>query len=412
MTKEKRKQLQELLESDTAIRREYLGLHTQLAPFPQHCSTQRLMMFSSHAQQSVVLDQCEPPRIFTGMENVIGKYEFSTTRREQDIHVLAIIPKFRPTSWTAATIDMPTHTVIYRGLNDNKINYMNVNRYTFLHDGFGYINDCPASEMLSAENIIPKDACLQQSPAWRTGDYSYGLNGNVIFITDDAATEDAMVISESFAKKCTNLAVHRIKLNMNADDVLLNLYGDEEIDEYKVIPNIGETVREDGVLAAIRAKNAASYVSDMTMEALRRIEPMHDELHKAPPGSKILDVDVYINFDYLKKLDPTDSVYEQLLKIYNDHQYYYDEVIRCYQEYVQQGLEISEDFNTLVLRCMELTCNRKYSKKNIKLCDPREPIEFITVQITYSYEREISLGSKLTGREGKLHSPAIERSLA
>jgi DNA-directed RNA polymerase beta subunit len=307
---------------------------------------------------------------------------------------------------------MPTHTVIYRGLKDNKINYMNVNRYTFLHDGFGYINDCPAADMLSVENIIPKDACLQQSPAWRTGDYAYGLNGNVIFTTDDAVTEDAMVISESFAKRCTNLAIHRIKLNMSADDVLLNLYGDKEIDEYKVIPNIGETVREDGVLAAIRAKNAASYVSDMTMDALQRIEPMHDELHKAPPGSKILDVDVYINFDYLKKLDPSDSVYEQLLKIYNDHQYYYDEVIQCYQEYVQQGLEISEDFNTLVLRCMELTCNRKYSKKNIKLCDPREPIEFITVAITYSYEREISLGSKLTGREGKQLSPAVERSAA
>ena len=154
--------------------------------------------------------------------------------------------------------------------------------------------------------------------------------------------------------------------------------------------------------------------NEIDKNAVVRIEyqPMHDELHKAPPGSKILDVDVYINFDYLKKLDPTDSVYEQLLKIYSDHQYYYDEVIRCYQEYVQQGLEISEDFNTLVLRCMELTCNRKYSKKNIKLCDPREPIEFITVQITYSYEREISLGSKLTGREGKLHSPTIERSVA
>ena len=238
-----------------------------------------------------------------------------------------------------------------------------------------------------------------------------GLGDNLEIIVQDADVEpdagQSDALNKGFAK-----AKGEWLFWLNADDVLLNLYGDEEIDEYKVIPNIGETVREDGVLAAIRAKNAASYVSDMTMEALRRIEPMHDELHKAPPGSKILDVDVYINFDYLKKLDPTDSVYEQLLKIYSDHQYYYDEVIRCYQEYVQQGLEISEDFNTLVLRCMELTCNRKYSKKNIKLCDPREPIEFITVQITYSYEREISLGSKLTGREGKLHSPTIERSVA
>lgn len=412
MTEAKKKKLQKLLESDMCIRREYLGLQTQLSPFPQHCSTQRMMMFASHCAQYVVMDQAEPPRIFTGMENVIGKYDFSTTRRDQDIHILAIIPKFRPTSWEASTIDMPTHTIIYRGLKDNKISYMNVNRYTYLHDGFGYINDCPASDMLSVENILPKDACLQRSPSWRTGEWAYGLNANVVFMTDDAVTEDAMVISESFAKRCNNLAIHRIKLNMNADDVLLNLYGDKDIDEYKVIPGIGETVRDDGVLAAIRTRNSASYVSDMTMEALQRIEPLHDELHKAPPGSKVLDVDVYINFDMLKKMDPQGSVYEQLLKIYNSHQYYYDEVIRHYQEFVKQGFEISDAFNTLVLRCMELTCNRKYSRKGIKLCDPREPIEFITVVITYSYERKISIGSKLTGREGKQLSPAVERSAA
>lgn len=401
MTETKRKKLEALLESDMSIRREFLGLQTQLAPFPQHCSCQRLMMLSSHCAQSVVLDHAEPPRIFTGMENVIGKYQFSTTRRDQDIHILAIIPKFRPTSWEAATIDMPTHTVIYRGLNDNKINYINVNRYTYLHDGFGYINENPSADQLVVENILPKEASLQQSPAWRNGEWSYGLNGNVVFMADDAVTEDAMVISESFAKKCTNLAIHRIKLNLSADEVLLNLYGDKDVDEYKVIPNIGETVRRDGVLAAIRAKNAASYVSDMTMDALQRIEPLHDELHKAPPGSKVLDVDVYIDTDQLRKMDPQGSVYEQLIKIYQDHQYYYDEVIKRYHEYVEQGMEISEDFNTLVLRCMELTSNKKFMRKGIKLCDPREPIEFITVVITYSYEREISLGSKLTGREGK-----------
>ena len=151
---------------------------------------------------------------------------------------------------------------------------------------------------------------------------------------------------------------------------------------------------------AIRTKNAASYVSDMTMDALQRIEPLHDELHKAPPGAKVLDVDVYINFDQLKRLKDNDTVYNQLLKIHRDHMYYYNEILRLYSEFVERGEVISDEFNTLVLRCMELSNNRKYVKRSLKLCDLREPIEFITFSITYAYEREISVGSKLTDRCG------------
>lgn len=399
MTAAKRKALGELLESDMVIRREHLGLQPQLAPFPQHCSCQRLMMMSSHVVQSMVLKHAEPPRIFTGMENVIGKYMFTTTRREQDAHILAIVPKFAPTRWHHGD-DMPSYTVLYRGEKDGLVHYMEVNKYTFLHDGFGYINERPDIDMLAPESDLPKEACLTRSPAWKGNDYCMGLNANVCFLTDWSVTEDAFVISESFAKKCTNLSVNQIKLNLGIDDVMLNLYGDHDVDEYKVIPDIGDTVRSDGIIAAIRQRNSSSCVTDMSPEALQKIEPLHDELHKAPPGSKILDVDVYINFDQLRKMKDSDTCYDQLLKFYKDHMYYYDEIVKYYQEFLDQGMQISDEFNTLVLRCMELSNNKKFVKKHIKLCDPREPIEFITVVITYSFEREISLGSKLTGREG------------
>ena len=406
MTETKRKALQELLESDLAVPRELLGMQTQLIPFPQHCSCQRLMMYSSHSAQFMVLDQSEPPRILTGMENVIGKFMFTKTRRDQDAHVIDIISKFNPSTWCSNdghrdAADMPSRTVVYVGLDDHKVHYFDLDNYTYLHDGFGYMNSHPDIDQVAVEEFLPKDACLTLSPAWKDGDYCMGLNANVIYLSDWAVTEDACVISESFAKKCANLEIKQIRLDLKPDDVMLNLYGDNAADEYKVIPDIGEVVRHDGVLAAIRPKNAASYVSDMQLESLQRIEWEHDELHKAHPGDKILDIDVYINFDQLKKLKSDDTVYDQLLKIYNSHLYYYNEIIRVYENCKEQGLPISDEFNTLVMRCMELSNNKRYVKKRIKLCDPREPIEFITVVITYAHRREISLGSKLTGREGK-----------
>lgn len=397
MTEERRAELQELLESDLAVRRECLGLQTQMAPFPQHCSTQRLVMFSSHSAQAMVLNHPEPPRIFTGMENVIGKYSFSTTRRDQDIHVLGIVPKFRPTSWRG---EMPMYTVIYRGATDGKIGYIDVSRYTYLHDGFGYMNVTPDINTFACESDIPKEMVITKSPAWVEEDYCMGLNANVIYLTDPAATEDAFVISESLAERWTNLAISKVRLSLSQDDILLNLYGDHDADEYKVIPDIGDVVRADGILAAIRTKNATSYVSDMTLDALQRVEPLHDELHKAPPGSKILDVDVYVDFKTLARLKESHTVFDQLLKIYDDHQYYYNEIVRYYTKFKEQGVEISDEFNTLVLRCIEMSNNRKFVRKNLRLCDPHDPIEFMTIVITYAHERKISLGSKLTGRDG------------
>ena len=43
---------------------------------------------------------------------------------------------------------------------------------------------------------------------------------------------------------------------------------------------------------------------------------------------------------------------------------------------------------------------RKYVGRRLQLIDKREPVEFISVVITYGYKRGITLGSKLTGREG------------
>jgi hypothetical protein len=347
----------------------------------------------------MVLQGAEPPRIFTGMENVIGKYEFSTSRRDQDMHILDIVPKFRPATWKHGD-DMPCMTVICRGLKDGKIHYFDVERYTHLHDGFGYINDRPDIDLISAENDLPQEAVITRSPAWKGNDYCMGVNANVVFMTHWAVTEDAVVISESLAKKCTNLDIRQEKLSLGVDDILLNIYGDNDMDEYKVIPDIGETVGPNGILAAIRTKNSTSYVSDMTPEALMTTEPLHDELIKAPPGSKILDIDVYINFAHLNKIDENDSAYSQLLRIFRDHQYYYDEIITKYRQYKEWGMEIDDAFNSLVLRAMEMTANPKFRKKGIKLCETREPIEFINVVITYAHERHISVGSKLTGREG------------
>ncbi len=391
------------LSSDLAIRPEFVGVSTLLSPFFQHCASQRLMMFASHITQSLVLDGSEPPRIGTGYEPIVGKYEFSTCRVDQDSLVLLRIPKFNPLTYRSAGVtEIPSYKIIYIGEDDRQVHCMDVATYTSLYDGFGYYNKMLGFEngMLSQGAFIPKGTKLTTSPSHDGDIYKYGVNANVAFMAEWGVTEDAFIVSESLAKKCSNTAIRKIKLNIPLDVVPLNLYGDNE--SYQCFPCIGDYVREDGALIALRRVNKSTFVSDMTPEALRNIEHLHDEVHRAPPGAKVIDVDVYINTEALKKLEDRDSIiYKQFVDLDECHKYQHRAILDAYRQYVvKEGYECSPEFNTAVFRAATLSGDKEFVKKRTRLCDSREPIELITCEITYAYKRQVTRGSKLTGREG------------
>ena len=394
------------LNSDLRVRPEFLGLQSLLSGFVQHSSAQRSMMASSHFAQSLVIEGSESPRVMTGYENIVGKYEFTKCAVDQDIVVQRVIPKFNPSAFKDNAVEsIPSWTVIYTG-EDGLVHCMDVPTYTYLHDGFGYFNKmlCLEEERLHPGNMIPKGTKLTTSPSHDGARWKMGTNANVIYMGEWGSTEDACVISRSLAERGTNLAILQTKLTIGVDDIPLDLYGDGV--NYKCFPSIGEQVRSDGVLIGLRRNNESTFVSDMVPSRLREAELVHDELHKAPPGATVIDVDVYINRDALKKMkDRDDSIYRQFLDIHRAQEYYYNSVLDAYAKLCTKegsNLPWSPEFNTLVVRCACLSNNKKFVNKikSIKLYDSRDPVEFITVVITYAYKRKITLGSKLSDRCG------------
>ncbi len=347
------------------------------------------------------------PRVMTGYEKQIGDAEITKCRVDQDMLVKRVIPKFNPSAFNDSPIDnIPSWTVIYQG-TDDLIHSMDVSTYTYLHDGFGYFNKmlCLDEDRLYPGNIIPKGTKLTTSPDHDDTRWMLGTNGNVVYMGEWGSTEDACVISRSLAERGTNLAILQTKLTIGVDDIPLDLYGDGV--NYKCFPGIGEQVRSDGILIALRRNNESTFVSDMVPSRLREIEIVHDELHKAPPGSKVIDVDVYINRDALKKMkDRDDSIYKQFLDFHKAHEYYHNSILDAYQKLCGKAPEGEEltpapEFNNLVVKSACLSNNKKFVSKNIKLYDARDPVEFITIVITYAYHRKITLGSKITDRCGK-----------
>ena len=215
--------------ADTNASVKLLGLEALLVPFPQNTSSQRISMFASHIVQALPPEEAEHPYIYTGYENIIGRYSFNQTERDQDIFVLDVIPKYPETKGANPIKYNPRYTVIYVGRDDGLVHYFHLDKYTKGTDGYGYENTWMNTSMLKPDVIVPKEVPLSKSPS-HIGEHGYGMgtNVNVAFITLPEVNNDAFLISERMAKKFTTTAYHTAAIDIFPDQVPLNLYGDED----------------------------------------------------------------------------------------------------------------------------------------------------------------------------------------
>lgn len=382
---------------------ECIGLAPLLNPLYNHVSSQRLMMLSTHIVQALIVTGAEFPALFSGIEGILGEYENDPTRRDQDVEILAAIPRFAAAAGTVgAGQNSPYYTIIYRGDKDNLIHYFNYNTDTFRSEGYGYINKQIGWNKLTPGTILPKDVKLQTSPAHEGNMYKLGANINACCLELPHVTEDAFIISETAARKYTTYGYGKLNFRIAANQIPLDLYGDET--EYKFMPDIGETVHKDGILCALRTPTENSIIYDTSPENLTRVQHLHDSKIYVPAGAVIVDTDIVVNRKCKSTLPA--NILAQVKKYRDPINQYCARIVEVYNKAIAEGREVSKEFNNLVTRCMESLLidgqsveglNRKYSLKAYRC---KDPIEFINISILYRYECKIHRGSKFTNRAG------------
>jgi DNA-directed RNA polymerase beta subunit len=394
------KELSNPLTSDMNIRPELLGLEVMLCPMPQHISSQRSAMFASNITQALVLDGNEPPQIGTGYEKKFMDFDFNTTKRKNDIQIIDIIPKFKPHFGSSQIKSNPLSTVIFRDCTTGEVDYFDISSYTALYDGFGYLNKLRNIHLLKKDSFVPKDVVFATAPNHHENLYGQGTNANVAFMPMWETTEDAFVISEDLARKTSHQAITTVKIKIDKDSVPLNLYGSS--DEYKPMPDIDERVGENGIIIGIRPLETSSYLADTTDEALAEPEYVHDNLFVAPVGSTILDIQVYCSNKTFRSVSQNPGTFAQLMKYQEHHHAYYERVLEVYRYARSQNLTIGSKLNSLITRCLHLKLAKSHegARQSVQLMDKRDPVDFITVEITYGYHRKVSKGFKFTGRDG------------
>lgn len=382
-----------------------LGLDQLLNPFVSHTSSQRSMMYSSHTTQAQTLKGCEHPRVFSGYETIVGRYEHSTTTRDQDVQILDVIPRFvvsQNMNDPTTIHGTPYYTIVYKGAEDGKVGYFNLEQFTKRSEGFGYTNHWLNLDILQKGNFLPKNVKLSTSPAHKGSMYCMGTNLRVAYMSLPQVTEDAFLISESAKQQMESEGYGVINIRISPNQIPLNLYGDGT--NYKFFPDIGEKVREDGVLTAIRTPTAESIVYDTAPGHLTKIQHLHDNAYYVPIDAEVIDVQVTINRGC--KLKTPREVFNQLQKYRDGVSSYNLKLWACYQEAVKNDWEITPDFNNLITRALsELLVDgvrvSGYSHKaTVKPVSRKETIEFANIQIIYKYANKVNEGFKVAGRYG------------
>lgn len=381
----------------TELKPEFLSL-AAINPWSPNTSSPRQCMDASHMASRVSLVNPDEPVIKTGIEYELGKY-INDVRSDHDCIVKAIVPKYRE----YGSFNPPVQTVFVEYEEDGYVylDYIDVDAHRSTHGFFGY-QLTPTDEFLSLSynSHIPKDTVLAKTASLgREGSYNYGLNANVAFMSHPSVSEDGFVISESFAQRAQFTSIIKRVINITKDTLPVNIYGDKDV--FKFIPQIGEKVREDGLLCVLRPRNDWFSVSDMNDVNLSEMDFTFDTCTYVNPNSTVIDVSVtrgnYGKPEFTSKMTEQLDAYAEMLVNY------YRNVVSKHEQIVAEkktmygsldNVRFTPRLHRFITDSM-IKVNMAGQGKN-KLSHRKLPIDQYRVEITTISTLTLKNGYKLT----------------
>ena len=366
---------------------EYTGkddiLGMTLLTMPAYISSSRNLMFTSHLRQCVTLTNPDVPRVFTNYENTVGRNSTAYYEAEHDYEVVDIIPRFGD--------DNPTHkyTMFVYDAKHDTYHIIDKPVVEDLTEKFGYGFNTDALDSKRVGDTIDKGDVLYRSTSYDEDmNYRFGKNARVMYTIDTRTIEDAIVCSKSFAKSMVSKQVETVRVTLNDNDILCNIYGDKS--RYQCFPEIGQYVR-DGIVCAKRRIHNNQVLYDMKRSSLQKINPITDVMYYN--SGQLVDIIVYSN----KSLDELDdNIFNAQIRRYLEMQtVYYQRIVDRCEEIIRSGSKYSGDIGFLYKRAKDILDDK---------CAWREENSsaFSHLIIDFQFARDCSLaiGSKITGRYG------------
>lgn len=389
-----------------------------LNPFKRHNSSSRETMFSSsHIGQRLVVNGSTPRRCQSGVEAEFGKCTFNY-KFPHDVEIIKVIPKFRTTMGRDSIPQNSSTLVIFESINTKEVGMVDLHKNSVavdnMHQHFGFKHVfTKAVDDLHSGAMFRKGTKLYESPDIdKDGNYCYGVETNVAFMSVPGIIEDAMVYSESYAKKITTTGYEKRDISWGKGYYPLNLYGDEN--NYKPFPDIGDKIRDDGLLFALRTYDDLLGPIEMDPIALTEPDYIFDKLVSGVPNATVTDINIH--HDTNSRMAPTPvGMDEQTNKYYQATYRYYYEILEVYSDLASKrrgALKITPEFNRLVVEAMgyvgfvdnpaikHYNKNSDIFKRRVKKLYRQYSIDDWRVEVSFEYPVIPTVGFKSTDTHG------------
>lgn len=377
-----------------------------LNPYTPHDSQSRQTMFASHISQTLQVSNATPRFDPTGMEPKYGQYTFKIEMPVNG-HIRECISKYPPMAVTGGIEHInPLTTVIYEyplGNGMRAFGALNIDAHHSMHQYFGFrYKPTAAGRELRPGLDIPAGTVFAQSPTINEeGDWMYGFEANVCVMTVPGVTEDGMVARRGFLDKMKVKAYGTRKVSWGKTNVPLNLYGDDS--NYKPFPDIGETIRDDGIIFALRPFDLATAVMGMHKEYLKQpiTGDKHTYIETNAKNAKVVNIEVY------KGRRSNDTVTlsgmnSQCERYYEKTAAYNRKLLDTYDTLRKENgrnLVLTPELTNIIARAQELN-DQATGRTNHMYMWNDAPLEEWSVIITYEYELTPTVGFKITGGHG------------
>lgn len=380
------------------LHRDLLGVNG-LNPFKGHNSSSREQMFSSHIGQTLVVKGGTERRIQTGMEREYAKYTFSV-KMPVDGEIIRVIERYRNKIGMDTIAFNPQTLIIYEDVNTKQIGMVNIPNYCSMHQYFGFEYKArPALSEVRAGAFIAKDTILLDSPSVTDdGGYKYGVECNVAYMTHPAVSEDGILISSDVLPRFGFKTYESRTVEWGSKRFPLNLYGD--IDNFKPFPDIGDRIRPDGILMALRNYDKELAPVEQGINDLMEPDFTFDKLtYAAGEGGRI--VDIRIQHDNANSQNVATAGMEVQPEKY-DHarRQFYQDIVTEYQRLKRErgeGLQLTEEFHRMVVEALAVVDNDP--QRIIKLYR-QAPLDDWRIEFIIEYDITPTIGFKLTDCHG------------
>jgi hypothetical protein len=373
-----------------------------LNPFHIYDSSARIQMLSQHLGQMLVVKGSVPRQLQTGMERQYGKYTYKV-EMPCDGKILDIIPRYEQTLGQDSIAHNPQTVAVYENDETKEIGIIQLVDYCSNHQYFGFrYKTTPDFDKIRINAFIPKGTVFLDSPSVTTdGDYAYGVQANIAFMTHPACSEDGVVIRRGFLPQLGFRTYETRVIEWGRKRFALNLYGDPAKGEYKPFPDIGDEIRPDGLLMALRDYDPAELaVVEQSVNACRQVDFIFDTtVYANGAGGRIIDV--RINHDIADMNCAAVHMDKQPQKYDNARRRFYHRVLELYTSLRKQrgdALQITPEFHQLVVQAQSVMTEG--GKQRVTKLYRKAPLDTYRVEFVIEYENTPNMGFKLTDLHG------------